>query len=200
MRGYGDAETAGRGRTEEGQVDDHLTDRLVQGRSQRAGERRDISDISALPTHHLLHTGQGLALQPVEPAEPDGLAEPQGAVAGSDLLPPQSGRQRLRGADTYEQEAARLQALAQVMERHLRVCSAQLEKARERYHQLQTTVGASGTTGTTTAAGYDLEQARLDMESYVLVLIQLREDYRAFMHRADQHLAAAAMLRGEECE
>jgi hypothetical protein len=78
------------------------------------------------------------------------------------------------------------------LERLTRACAAQLEQARERYQQLQTLVGATG------ATGYDLEHARLDMESYATTILQMREEYLAFMRRAEQYRAAAALLRDAE--
>ena len=115
------------------------------------------------------------------------LLGPPGAAAGS-------GRQWLQGAGAYEREAAKLQALAQQMEQDLWACSEHREQARARYEQLRRTVGATGT------PTYDLEQAYQDMESLTLVMIQVREDYLALIHRADQYLAAAAILRGAEHE
>ena len=115
------------------------------------------------------------------------LLGPTGAAAGS-------GRQCLQGAGAYEQEAAKLQALAQQVEQQLWACSEHLEQARSQYQQLQTMVGATG------AHLYDLQQAHQDMESLTLVMIQVREEYLTLMHRADQYLAAAAILRGAEHE
>lgn len=54
--------------------------------------------------------------------------------------------------------------------------------------------------GATGAHLYDLQQAHQDMESLTLVMIQVREEYLTLMHRADQYLAAAAILRGAEHE
>ena len=54
--------------------------------------------------------------------------------------------------------------------------------------------------GATGATGYNLEQAHLDMESYATAIVQVREDYLAHLRRADQYLAAASLLRGEEHE
>ena len=92
-------------------MDDCSADRPLQERSERAPNLRDIS---ALPTHQVTQGGQGLAVRS---------AEPVGEVSGSGLRPPGQGNPRLRGAEADEQEAARLQALAQQMEQHLWACS-----------------------------------------------------------------------------
>jgi hypothetical protein len=81
-----------------------------------------------------------------------------------------------------------------VVERLARACVAQLDQARARYQQLQTLVDANGGTQ------HDLEHARLDMESYATTILQLREEHLAFLRRAKEYLAAAALLRGEEEE
>jgi hypothetical protein len=138
----------------------------------RAESASQRHDISELVTH---------VLGPARAAERDR------AAAGS-------GMQRLQGAEAFEREAARLQAQAQTMEQHLWACSQQLEQARARYQLLHENSGATG------ATSHDLEQAHLDMESYASVIIQVREDYLALLHRASQYLAAAAILRDEDRE
>jgi hypothetical protein len=181
---------------EKEQMDDRLDAPRIPWSANRVGERRD--DLSALPAHRLLSGGPGPARPPseasvlTEPTEPMSTAAPPGVVAGLPLRPPRKGEPRLHGADTCEQEAVQLQALAQTMERHLWVCSTHLEQARERYQQLRTLVGG------TSAIRYELEHARLDMESYATAMIQIREDYLAFLRRAEQYLAAAALLRGAQ--
>jgi hypothetical protein len=90
-----------------------------------------------------------------------------------------------------------LQSLARRLEGHLWACSEALERARARYQQLQATLSTLDP-NTPTAQRHDLEQARLDMEGYATMLLQIREDYRAFLHQADQYRAAAAALRAKE--
>ncbi len=83
-------------------MDDRSADRPVQQRSQHALQVRDLSE---------------WATRVLAPSDPPG---PTGGAASS-------GRQWLQGAGAYEQEAAKLQALAQRMEQDLWDCSEHLD-------------------------------------------------------------------------
>jgi hypothetical protein len=105
---------------------------------------------------------------------------------------------QLQGADTYDREAALLQALAQQLERRLWECSEVLARARTRYEWLQEQELMKTARGTAPlpAQRHDLEQARLEVEGYVAVIFQLHWEYGTYLHQAEQYLAAATILHG----
>jgi hypothetical protein len=85
------------------------------------------------------------------------------------------------------------------MERRLWECSDVLAQARTRYEHLQEQERTEAAHGAALlpAQRHDLEQTRREIEGYVAVNSQLQEEYRAYLHQANQYLAAATILREE---